>query len=132
MNTPIRNAFIIDDDDIYIFGIKKLLQIKSLCEQLTIFNSATEAISKLEASIKQGEDFPEIILLDINMPLMSGWEFMEKFKEFAPEHRKNTKLYMVSSSIDPDDLEKAGNIPEVTKYLIKPINLDILIEIFTP
>ncbi|ADY53073.1 response regulator receiver protein [Pseudopedobacter saltans DSM 12145] len=131
MRTKIESAFIIDDDDIYIFGIKKLIQIKKLCEDLHSFSNGYEALQKLEELRNANQAFPEIILLDINMPIMTGWEFIEHFRNFENDLKTHTKIYMVSSSIDPEDIDRADKLKEIEKYIIKPIDLDTLIEIFT-
>lgn len=131
MRTRINSAFIIDDDDIYIFGIKKLIQIKKLCESLYTFSSAQEALKQLENFRLTNKPFPEIILLDINMPTMNGWEFINQFSKMEYELRKNTNLYMVSSSIDPEDIDKADKLKEIQQYIIKPIDLNTLIRIFS-
>ena len=131
MRTIIENAFIIDDDDIYIFGIKKLVQIKKLCNEIHTFGNGFDALQRLKELEAQKKPFPEIILLDINMPVMNGWEFMEKFSEIDESLRKDTKTYMVSSSIDPEDIEKANKLKEIEEYIIKPIDLNTLIRIFT-
>jgi len=131
MRTIIENAFIIDDDDIYIFGIKKLVQIKKLCKEIHTFSHGFDALQHLKELESQKIPFPEIILLDINMPVMNGWEFMEKFSEIDKSLRKDTKIYMVSSSIDPEDIEKANKLKEIEEYIIKPIDLNTLIRIFT-
>lgn len=131
MRTIIENAFIIDDDDIYIFGIKKLVQIKKLCQEIDTFSNGSDALQRLKELEVQKAPFPEIILLDINMPIMNGWEFMEKFGEIDESFRKDTKIYMVSSSIDPEDIEKANKLKEIEEYIIKPIDLSTLIRIFS-
>ena len=131
MRTIIENAFIIDDDDIYIFGIKKLVQIKKLCKEIHTFSNGFDALQRLKELEAQKKPFPEIILLDIKMPVMNGWEFMEKFSEIDESLRKDTKTYMVSSSIDPEDIEKANKLREIEEYIIKPIDLNTLIRIFT-
>lgn len=127
MSSLVKTACIIDDDDIYIFGIKKLLQIRNLCENIIIFNNGKDAIDYF---LSHKEELPGIILLDINMPVMNGWEFLTEYAKLDISLKQNTFLYMVSSSINPQDIERAKEEPEVYQYLIKPINLDVLTQIF--
>ncbi len=127
MSPLVKTACIIDDDDIYIFGIKKLLQIRNLCENIIIFNNGKDAIDHFHS---HSEELPNVILLDINMPVMNGWEFLNEYAKLDTQLKKNTILYMVSSSINPQDIERAAKEPEVHQYLIKPINLNALTQIF--
>lgn len=127
MNSLVKTTCIIDDDDIYIFGIKKLLQIRNLCEEIIVFNNGKEAIDYFNSN---PDNLPNIILLDINMPVMNGWEFLREYSKIEEKLKENTVVYMVSSSINPQDIDKAAKEPEVYKYLIKPINLDTLTQIF--
>jgi CheY-like chemotaxis protein len=73
---------------------------------------------------------PDIIFLDINMPVMDGWEFLNEFIKIKNNFEKKITLYVVSSSIDPRDLERAKSINLVTDYLIKPIELKKFEKIF--
>ena len=66
---------------------------------------------------------PDIIFLDINMPITDGWGFLEEFHELKKTLGKDIKIYMVSSSIDPRDHNRAKNIPEVTEYMEKPVSM---------
>ncbi|MFT6828560.1 MAG: CheY-like chemotaxis protein, partial [Roseivirga sp.] len=73
------------------------------------------------------ENLPEIILLDLNMPVMDGWQFLDQFVQIPT--KKKTTIYIVTSSIDPEDLNRAKSYEAVTNYLVKPINIDTLTEI---
>ena len=130
--TPIKLSCIIDDDSVYINLVKKIIDIKSLSENLLIFKNGREALEYFKAIIENlNEDaFPEIILLDLNMPVMDGWDFLKEFTQIKPSNKLQTTLYIVSSSIDPYEIEKAKAHAMVTDYLIKPINLEDFEAIF--
>ncbi|GAB5398518.1 MAG: response regulator [Aureisphaera sp.] len=130
--TPIKLACIIDDDDVYINLIKKVINIRKLSENLLIFKNGQEALQYFTPIIKEEDDriFPEIILLDLNMPVMDGWRFLEEFTKIKTGRDVKTTLYIVSSSINPIDLDRAKNFSLVTDYLIKPVNLDEFEAIF--
>lgn len=130
MKKKIGIACIIDDDDIYVFGIKKLIQLKQLCENLMVFRDGYEALNYLKPIFNTPELLPEIILLDINMPIMDGWQFIEEFTKLNSQPTKKVTIYMISSSIDPKDLEKAKGISGISNYFIKPVTLDTLSHIF--
>ena len=97
---------IIDDDDIYRFMITKKLRSLSDKIQLQSYSNGKKAV---DAFKKENEEvnFPDIILLDINMPVMDGWEFVEFFDSFSSNLEKEIAIYIVSSSGNPSDLHKA-------------------------
>ena len=120
---------LIDDDDIYQFTFLKSLAAKSENRKVITFSDGEEALNFMNENLLKPDVLPDIIFLDINMPVMDGWEFLEEFVKIKPHTGKEITIYMVSSSIDPVDLDRAGKINEVSKYLIKPINEDDLEEI---
>jgi CheY-like chemotaxis protein len=70
-----------------------------------------------------------IILLDLNMPIMSGWEFLERFEGLDEIIKKQVKIYILSSSVDPRDKERAGKNKDVEDYIVKPLTKEIVLEI---
>lgn len=72
-----------------------------------------------------------ILFLDINMPAMTGWEFLEMFKEFSEDIRKQFTIYLLSSSVDERDKEKAKENPLVRGFISKPLTVDRLKELFS-
>lgn len=83
-----------------------------------------------KASLKDDEKIPDILFLDINMPVMDGWHFLQEFAEIKPHLAKAVTIYMVSSSILNQDIEKAKSISDVTGYIVKPINVQQFERIF--
>lgn len=133
MSNAIRVACIIDDDSMYVNLVKRIIEAKKLCQSLLVFENGKQALTYFEAilgSIDQ-ESIPEIIFLDLNMPVMDGWEFLEKFITIKNKFGKIITLYIVSSSINPLDIKKARSINEVRDYLVKPVTIDELESIFT-
>ncbi len=114
---------VVDDDSIYQFTASKTLKATHLPHEILQFQNGKEALSFLRAGATQDHPLPDIIFLDINMPITDGWGFMEEFQELKKSLGKEIKIYMVSSSIDPRDLNRARNIPEVTEYMEKPISM---------
>ena len=120
-------ACIIDDDPIFIFGTKKIMELTSFCESFLIFHNGKDALDKLTAIIVNGERLPEIILLDINMPVMDGWQFLDEFTKVPSPQQ--ILIYVVTSSIDPADLEKARQYETINNYIVKPITVNKLKDI---
>ncbi len=117
----------IDDDMIYQTIIKKLIQKSGGFSAHSSFINGNLAITALKNILElNNEEFPDIILLDINMPVMDGWEFMEEFKTIKSEISKKINIYIVSSSIAIEDKKKAETFTDIMAYLTKPISVDIL------
>lgn len=117
-------ACIIDDDPILIFGTKRIMQLANFCEEILVFHNGKEAYDKLKAIIQAGKKLPDIILLDLNMPIWDGWQFLDEFTQMSIP--QNVTIYIVTSSIDPEDLKKAKTYEIVSNYLVKPIRIDDL------
>ncbi|WP_298547037.1 response regulator [uncultured Aquimarina sp.] len=133
MGDKIGVACIIDDDSVYVNLVKRIIEAKQLCQNLLVFENGKEALGYFEAILSNlnEESIPEIIFLDLNMPVMDGWEFLEKFITIKNKFGKVITLYIVSSSINPLDINKAKSIKSVKDYLIKPITIEELESIFS-
>jgi len=117
----VNSAFIIDDDDIFIYGTRRVMQELNFCENISVFKNGQEAIDGIKEHIKLGKELPDVILLDINMPIMNGWDFLEELAQTPNLNKNKVLLYLISSSVDPVDIDRAKKIELVTNYFIKPI-----------
>ncbi len=117
----INSACIIDDDDIFIYGTRRIMQEVRFCDDIIVFKNGKEAIDGMQNYLIEGKNLPEIIFLDINMPIMNGWDFLEEFTKIPNLNKDNIQLYVVSSSIDPSDLQRAKQFELVNNYILKPI-----------
>lgn len=126
-------ACIIDDDGMYIRLLKKIIEARKLCDNLLIFNNGKESIDYFEAILKNlhEEEVPEnIMFIDLNMPIMDGWEFIERFTKIENKFNKLISLYIVSSSINPVDIDRAKSLSNIKDYLVKPVRITELETIF--
>tara|TARA_B100000378_G_C17831416_1_gene338177 strand:- start:134 stop:532 length:399 start_codon:yes stop_codon:yes gene_type:complete len=123
----IDTACIIDDDEIYIFAVKRLIQKNDFCNNVIVYNNGKDALKEIKNLISNNENLPDVILLDINMPIMDGWQFLDEFTSIKTE--KEITIYMVSSSINPTDVERAKSYKRVSNYIVKPISDEDLCEI---
>jgi CheY-like chemotaxis protein len=124
------NTFcIVDDDDIYRFTTSLLLKKSDLVNNIIVFSNGLKAINFLKDEIGNIENIPDILFLDINMPVMDGWEFLEEYLLIRPMMPKSVVIYMVSSSVDEKDVLKAKSISELSGYLVKPISSENIMEV---
>jgi len=119
----------LDDDLIYQIIIKKLIQKSGEFSTHSSFVNGNLAIAALKNMQLNNEDLPDIILLDINMPVMDGWEFMEEFQNIKSEINKKISIYIVSSSIAAEDKKKSQTYSDIKGYLTKPISVAVLTDL---
>ena len=125
----IESICVVDDDEIYHFTINKQLEYTKLVNKIITFYNGEDAIRFFEQAIRDQKGIPDVILLDINMPVMDGWEFLKQYILLKPFLSKKVIIYLVSSSVYERDVEKAKKISEVTDYIIKPVTKESLIKI---
>ncbi len=133
IKNKIDSVCIIDDDLIYQFLAKEEITYTNLVSKVMFFDDGAQAIKYITSKLDTSDIalLPDVIFLDINMPIMDGWEFLEAYLPLKPRIGKNIVIYVVSSSIDMRDLDRARNISAVSDYIIKPISSNRLVSIFT-
>lgn len=120
----INFAYIVDDDPLYVMLLQKLMGHVDFCDNLSIFKNGKEALDDLTDSHVNKKRLPEVILLDLNMPILDGWQFLEKFVNI-PFDQKIT-VYVVSSSINELDIQRVEAFKEVRNYIFKPVKKETL------
>ena len=126
MDKKSKVVYIIDDDQVFIFGLKKMITIRNLCENIFVFGNGLEAIEFMKLNLNSPRNLPDVILLDINMPIMDGWQFLEEYTSIKAGLSKKCTIYLVTSSVHIPDMERAKNLEDIKNYLVKPITLDDL------
>lgn len=116
-----KTLCIIDDDELYKLLLKKTINNLKSTTKVISFANGEEAILGLLENKSDPSKLPDTILLDINMPVMDGWEFMEEYLSVQKEFSKTMTIYIASSSIAHQDIEKSKTYKEISGYLIKPI-----------
>jgi CheY-like chemotaxis protein len=125
-----NTIFVVDDDLVYHFIIKKLFSKCNINVDTKYFFNGLEAIDELKEKV-QTDNVPDLILLDINMPVYDGWQFLEEFKKLKQTISKEITVYLVSSSNDISDLNKSKEYQdEVKKYYYKPMTQEDFETIF--
>ncbi len=108
---------LVQDDIIYQITTQRLLQISGLFSDVMVFDHGLSILSYLQQQDKSIEDLPDIILLDIHMPIMDGWTFLEEYEKIAPALVKYSRIFIHTASLYEEDLQKA----EQYKYVIGSI-----------
>ncbi len=124
-----KTVCIIDDDKIYVYGLKRINSLKQLCPNLIEFPNGKEAMDFL-INPDNADNLPDVIFLDMNMPVMDGWDFMDNYAKIKPQLGKKIHIYMVSSSINEEDINRAKNISDISDYVVKPVTRDKMEELF--
>lgn len=117
-------AMLIDDNSLDNFINKKLIETNEFAEHVIVYQEATEAMDFLKSTSK--DKWPDVIFLDIMMPQMDGFQFLEAFEKLPEEQRMQIKVVMLSTSESFKDLNRANKNPYVRKFLNKPLTLQVL------
>ncbi len=129
-DNKIKAVMLIDDNEIDNLINQKMIEAANLCENIythTGAKSAIEFLKNLEKMAKSVHDFfPELIFLDIDMPLMDGFQFLDEFEKLSNETKNKIRIIMLTSSINPQDMSKAKKYPYVKKYINKPLTQENL------
>lgn len=125
----VNTLYLVDDDDIFQFLTRRIIEETRLVGEIKIFSNGLRALEFLKSVQNTPEELPEIILLDLSMPIMDGWDFLEEYIMLQPFLGKKISIYVVSSSIAPSDIQRAQSISEVTDYIIKPVTVEKFAEI---
>jgi CheY-like chemotaxis protein len=123
------SVLLIDDDDVVNTLHSIILRKSGLVENIQSVMSGHEGLSVL-AALEKEKQWPSIIFVDINMPGMNGWEFIEHFKEKFSTYKQKCSICLLSSSLDPRDQEKANKTDVVDFYFSKPLSLDAVHSIY--
>jgi len=127
MSRKLKSVLLLDDNLATNYFHKKIIEKSNSVERVLEFRSGINALKYLE---QDGIEPPELIMVDINMPIMSAWEFLEKLQKLKKESKIKTKVILLSTSLSPADKEKADKIPLIKEVLLKPLTKDSIHNVF--
>ena len=103
-----------------------MMQEVDFCDNIIVYNNGQDALNELGSLVREGKKLPSIIFLDLNMPIMDGWDFLEGFVKIPNHNQDHVSVYIISSSVDPRDIDRVKNYAIVNNYILKPITADDL------
>lgn len=124
MKTEKLNFIVVDDSKLDCFIAEKIIKNTEKTESANIFQQAQMALDHIK-SVNENE-FQNIIFVDIQMPIMSGFDFVEEFEKLPEEKKSKYDIYMLSSSINENDLARVKGYNSIKKFLNKPLTNDII------
>lgn len=120
---------LIDDDKIFQLIASRSIRAGNFQGKILQFNNGEEALEFLEQHADNHDELPDVIFLDINMPVVDGWGFMEDYIQLKPRLKKTIRVYMISSSVDSRDISRAKSFEDIREYISKPVSQQKFAEI---
>lgn len=127
MDSKLRCILLVDDNKFDSYFHQKVIKKRNIAEVVVVMDSGSDAIEYLKKTPVGDVNYPDLILLDINMPGMSGWDVLEEYQKLANQNN-STKIFMLTTSINPDDETTAKSHKQVFEFIIKPLNIDTLVD----
>jgi CheY-like chemotaxis protein len=120
------NILLVEDDPITVMVCDRIIKMTAFAENVSSCNNGKAALEYLVALGEQDKDIPEIIFLDINMPVMNGWDFLAEFEKVQHNMKQLPRIYILSSTVDPEDYKRAKSFPLVQDFISKPLSKESL------
>ena len=126
MSNAVTNFILIDDSRLDCFISEKIIKNIDSSHLVSSFSEAGEALRHIESTPARGNFNKTVILLDIQMPVMNGFDFAEAFEKLPPEQKADYAIFMVSSSTNESDRIRMGNFPSIKQLYKKPLNKEVI------
>jgi CheY-like chemotaxis protein len=126
MSAPKLHFIVVDDSKLNCFIAEKIIRNNDKCDSVHIFIEALEALDFIKNRPELAENSRTIIILDIQMPVMNGFEFVEMFEKLPEAMKSKYDIFMISSSVNESDHNRINNYPSVKELLIKPLTKEML------
>lgn len=117
---------LLDDDDIANFLNRKLIEICNFSKEIQVNNKPVEALAFVKHLVDSDSHIPEVFFIDLNMPVINGFEFLEQMKKLLGNKFNESKIIILTSSVDPHDKQRVGLISQNTLFFNKPLTEKML------
>ncbi len=125
MSINYKTCLLIDDNYIDNFVTRKILESSNFADEIIVEQSAPDAIDSLRDGIVR----PDVIFLDLRMPMMNGFEFLQEYEKLNLDSKDDIKIFMLSSSLDPTDVKRSSQNKYISQFIHKPLTHKILAEL---
>jgi CheY-like chemotaxis protein len=129
MHKKLNTILLIDDEEVANYINETIIRRVDCCETVVSVQSGQAALDYLTKGTGGVYPQPDLIFLDINMPGMNGWEFLERYKKLKKSQQGKIIVVMLTSSVNPDDVAKARTVEEISEFKTKPMTEEMLMEI---
>lgn len=129
MDKKLNLILLVDDDQHDNFFHRKVIEKADISYDLQVVKNGLEALAFLKSASENGFPTPDLIFLDINMPRMNGWEFIEAYEQLEKEQQAKIVIVMLTTSLNPEEQEKAEANPTVNDFRSKPLTEEMFHEI---
>ena len=120
---------VVDDDKIFTYLLKRLIEKAKIAREIIFFENGREALDYLASHKEDALKLPQLILLDINMTILDGWQFLNEYGKLKPDVPQPISICMMSSSSEMEDYDRAMDSEHVMDYLQKPVQIPSLKEV---
>ncbi|MCF0071059.1 response regulator [Dyadobacter sp. CY261] len=120
---------VVDDDKIFTYLLKRIIEKARIAREIIYFENGRDALDYLIHNQENALKLPQLILLDINMPILDGWQFLNEYSKIKPDVSSPISICMMSSSSDVADYDRAMDSGHVIDYLQKPVQMPSLKEV---
>ncbi|TXN36058.1 response regulator [Flagellimonas hymeniacidonis] len=124
MRKKLKSILLVDDDEATNFIHRLVIKQSDCAENIVIKENGIDALNYLKSEVNGEHPQPNLIFLDINMPAMDGWGFLEEYKALPKQQQADTVIVMLTTSLNPEDKKKASSIPEISDFISKPLTIE--------
>lgn len=129
MANRLNLILLVDDDEATNFLHKIMVTDANCTENIHVCKNGKDAINYVLDGIEGKHALPELIFLDINMPVMNGWDFLDDYQNLPAEQKAKMKVVMLTTSINPDDFDKSKEYADVADFRNKPLTSELICEV---